>query len=192
LHQAIRKYGIDNFSFEVILSVITNKYDLIEFEKYFIKEYDCCLLDGPDKGYNISRGGEYFDPELASYLNRQRVASGTHYLQSERADKIRKEVQKKRLESNTHNFQGEKQSIFCTNRNLERVANGTNPFAGELGRLNNLKRIEAGTHNFTIVRTCPHCNLTGRGNNMLRYHFDNCKKLSLDTQNLTQSMNNAD
>jgi hypothetical protein len=24
--------------------------------------------------------------------------------------------------------------------------------------------------------TCPHCNYTGRGGNMKRYHFDNCKR----------------
>lgn len=29
-----------------------------------------------------------------------------------------------------------------------------------------------------IVRTCPHCNFTGMGNNMFRYHFDNCIKLT--------------
>jgi hypothetical protein len=27
----------------------------------------------------------------------------------------------------------------------------------------------------SIQRTCPHCNLTGKGPNMPRYHFDNCK-----------------
>ena len=26
------------------------------------------------------------------------------------------------------------------------------------------------------VRTCPHCGLEGKGANMTRYHFDNCKK----------------
>jgi bisphosphoglycerate-dependent phosphoglycerate mutase len=26
------------------------------------------------------------------------------------------------------------------------------------------------------VFTCPHCNLTGGGGNMKRYHFDNCKE----------------
>ena len=26
------------------------------------------------------------------------------------------------------------------------------------------------------VRTCPHCGLTGKGANMTRYHFDNCKR----------------
>jgi len=25
-------------------------------------------------------------------------------------------------------------------------------------------------------RTCPYCNKTGRGGNMTRYHFDNCKE----------------
>ena len=25
------------------------------------------------------------------------------------------------------------------------------------------------------TKTCPHCNLTGKGSNMTRYHFDNCK-----------------
>jgi len=27
----------------------------------------------------------------------------------------------------------------------------------------------------SIRATCPHCNLTGKGPNMIRYHFDNCK-----------------
>lgn len=26
------------------------------------------------------------------------------------------------------------------------------------------------------IRTCPHCGLEGKGANMTRYHFDNCKK----------------
>lgn len=26
------------------------------------------------------------------------------------------------------------------------------------------------------IRTCPHCGLVGKGANMTRYHFDNCKK----------------
>jgi hypothetical protein len=25
------------------------------------------------------------------------------------------------------------------------------------------------------IRTCPHCGITGKGANMTRYHFDNCK-----------------
>lgn len=28
------------------------------------------------------------------------------------------------------------------------------------------------------IKKCPHCNLEGRGPNMKRYHFDNCKRKS--------------
>ena len=30
------------------------------------------------------------------------------------------------------------------------------------------------------IATCPHCNLTGKGPNMPRYHFDNCKHKEKD------------
>ena len=30
------------------------------------------------------------------------------------------------------------------------------------------------------LKTCTHCGRVGRGGNMIRYHFDNCKSLSLD------------
>ena len=29
------------------------------------------------------------------------------------------------------------------------------------------------------LRTCPHCRITGKGSNMTRYHFDNCKLFQL-------------
>lgn len=182
IHCAIRKYGIDSFSFDVIYQVITNnRQDLIDAEIYFIKEYDCCVLDGNTKGYNMTRGGQFMDSEQASLNNKRQLENGTHYLLSERAVRMRKEISDNRIAEGTHNFQGEEASKLASKRNLDRVKNGTNPFAGKLGRENNLKRIENGTHNWTIERTCPHCQLTGKGNNMLRYHFDNCKKLPLDT-----------
>lgn len=182
LHKAFIKYDVKNFSIESICSIITdNINDLHELEKYFIREYKSCVLDKNSHGYNMTRGGEFMDPETASYYNRKRIESGTHYLQSEKADICRKETLKRRIENGTHNFQGEAQSKFATKRNLERVANGTNPFCGPQ---QNNKRILEGTHNFIIVRTCPHCNLTGKGPNMLRYHFDNCKSLTLNTHDL--------
>lgn len=36
------------------------------------------------------------------------------------------------------------------------------------------KKISEARKNFPTV-CCPHCNLAGKGNNMQRYHFDNCK-----------------
>lgn len=182
IHCAIRKYGIDNFSFEVIHEVTTNnREDLINAEIYFIKKYDCCLLDGPDKGYNMTRGGQFMDSEHASINNQKRIKDGTHIFLTEEFDKIRKQLLQDKLSTGTHNFQGTIGSERATRINLERSKSGTNPFSGENGSKLNKSRIENGTHNFIIERTCPHCNLTGKGYNMLRYHFDNCKKLTFDT-----------
>lgn len=64
LHRAITKYGKENFTFEVIFVTFIES-DLDHFERHFIKEYDCCLLDGRHKGYNMTRGGEGFDSETA-------------------------------------------------------------------------------------------------------------------------------
>lgn len=55
--QAIKKYGKDNFKFEVLLSNIPiDKID--EYEEEYIKKYHTHISGG--KGYNISHGGKYF------------------------------------------------------------------------------------------------------------------------------------
>lgn len=51
IHRAIRKYGIDNFSFEIIEEC--KKEDLYEREKYWIKYYNSY-----GEGYNLTPGGE--------------------------------------------------------------------------------------------------------------------------------------
>lgn len=56
-YNAIQKYGWDNFSHEIIEEGLTAE-QANEREQYWIKYYDCCILDGPDKGYNMTRGGQ--------------------------------------------------------------------------------------------------------------------------------------
>lgn len=51
IHKAFRKYGIDNFSFEII--ELTSKAKLFEREKYWIGYYDSY-----NNGYNETKGGE--------------------------------------------------------------------------------------------------------------------------------------
>lgn len=53
LYKAFRKYGLENFSFEV-LEEFTNSEKLYEREKYWIKIYDSF-----ENGYNDSEGGEF-------------------------------------------------------------------------------------------------------------------------------------
>ena len=62
-HQAIRKYGIDNFSFEILEEIEPSEYSasiLNELEKYYIEKYDTF-----HNGYNASEGGEDIGPNRA-------------------------------------------------------------------------------------------------------------------------------
>lgn len=55
--RAIKKYGVENFKFEVLLSGIPiDKID--EYEMEYIKKYNTLITNG--HGYNISTGGRYF------------------------------------------------------------------------------------------------------------------------------------
>lgn len=56
LHRAIRKYGIENFEFEVIDSNINSIDDLNEAESYWIAHYDTFM----GEGYNLTSGGGNF------------------------------------------------------------------------------------------------------------------------------------
>lgn len=55
-YRAIRKYGWENFSWEVIEDNIATEEELNEKEKYYIQKYDC--FDNKEKGYNTTSGGE--------------------------------------------------------------------------------------------------------------------------------------
>ena len=80
LYLAFNKYGIENFDFQILEEYSIS--ELSEREKYYIKLYDCCILDGRDKGYNLTRGGEgylindyYYIYELwKSGLNQKTIA----------------------------------------------------------------------------------------------------------------------
>lgn len=55
LYRAIRKYGVDNFKFEII-DEASNIDELNAKEIHWIAYYDCCV-DG-NKGYNLDKGGK--------------------------------------------------------------------------------------------------------------------------------------
>lgn len=58
LKRAIKKYGWDNFTKEVIETVETLE-EALDREIYWIDYYKTCILvHGKDGGYNLSRGGE--------------------------------------------------------------------------------------------------------------------------------------
>lgn len=87
-YRAIRKYGIDNFKFEIIEEC--SEAELNEREKYWIKFYNTCIKDDNGSGYNMTEGGENtsqelkYDIELIQKLwlegkTQQEILQITHY-----------------------------------------------------------------------------------------------------------------
>lgn len=54
LHRAMRKYGFENFSYEILAKDIDNISILNELECYYIQEYNSLIPNG----YNIEPGGK--------------------------------------------------------------------------------------------------------------------------------------
>lgn len=59
--QVLHNIGEDAFTFEVIEECLEK--DLKEREKYWIKYYNCCVLDNRNGGYNLTHGGEEYKSE---------------------------------------------------------------------------------------------------------------------------------
>jgi group I intron endonuclease len=204
LHRAIRKHGQSVFSFEVIFNTF-EATDLNFYETYFIKTYDCCLLDGKDKGYNMTRGGDGIGSEQLRIRNLAKMKDGSHNFANGGLTKLNQQ----RINDGSHHFLGEAGS----NLQLSRMTNGTHNWAnGNLSKLQR-DRVANGTHNLLkgsveverrkqegvyayvgqqtskairkllhngtshLIQTteCPHCGKQGKGPMMKRWHFDNCK-----------------
>ena len=56
LYLAFKKYGIENFSFEIIEECSVDELD--EKEKYWIKYYHSYIYDSQSNGYNLTLGGQ--------------------------------------------------------------------------------------------------------------------------------------
>ena len=105
-HKAIRKYGPDNFSWEIIEEIPNDILD--EREKYWIAYYDSYIANKLGKGYNLTPGGDNAahleewrqnNPDLA----KQNALNGLQYAQESNRlnkDRLEKHLQKARAKSN--------------------------------------------------------------------------------------------
>ena len=59
--QTLISIGEDKFNFEIIEECSAD--ELKDREKYWIKFYNCCVLDNKEKGYNLTHGGEEYKSE---------------------------------------------------------------------------------------------------------------------------------
>lgn len=124
LHNAMRKYGIDNFTFEVIEEV-PDDIDLNDREKYWINFYHTYVKDPLCNGYNLTEGGEgtpgFSRPQSIEEREKRKQSNKQFYIDnpeareqlSERTKKLweNEEYRKKVTESN-QKFYAEHPDIF--------------------------------------------------------------------------------
>lgn len=73
-YRAIRKYGWENFKWEIIHDNIQTEDELDNLEAYYISLYDS--FDNKEKGYNTQSGGKHFKVTQEEKLKRKLRASG--------------------------------------------------------------------------------------------------------------------
>ena len=57
IYRALKKYGVENFKFEII-DQVEDSVELSELEKHYIEKYRTCIKFKDCNGYNVTLGGE--------------------------------------------------------------------------------------------------------------------------------------
>ena len=72
IHNAIKKYGVENFEFKLIETDIPEEL-IDERERYYIKHYNTFYLNG--FGYNMTEGGQGIHGYTHTETTRQRISA---------------------------------------------------------------------------------------------------------------------
>lgn len=123
LHKAIKKYGWENFQYEIVFQsnekLITEKQFTNEYEPLFIKEVGSHHTNG---GYNMTWGGEGWTTETLLEMSKE----GKHPLQKrEDGSSVASDL----VKSGKHHFLKDENGFSIGKRNaLKRVLNGSHNF----------------------------------------------------------------
>ena len=149
-HDAIRKYGWDNFKWEVLYQSWDRYHCKNVMENYFIEE--CGTYSYDHDGYNMTKGGE--------------GTFGHHMIHTPESNLKRSLTMKgkntgPRTEQEKINISNGRKGIPAWNE-------------GKTGYLNtdSIEKIKVSAK---IRVVCPHCNKESNRGNAGRWHFDNCK-----------------
>lgn len=176
-HKAIRKYGEENFKWEVICEC-KDIDELNEKEQYYIKEHNTFMIDG---GYNMNFGGK--NKVLQLECPKCNKIGGCGSMIRWHFDNCGKHQKQKRVEcpecgnvggvNNMKRYHFENCGILPTK---EFSAKLRKAHLGKKLSEEHKSNISKGTmgkkHN--IIK-CPHCDVLGGDNTMNRWHFDNCR-----------------
>jgi group I intron endonuclease len=164
-YRAIRKYGWDNFIWEIIYQSTDKDHTLKEMENYFINEYDSF-----HNGYNSTFGGDGCFGRVRTSEERLKQSIKTKGKPKPQT----KEHIRKRTESRVINFKSGITPIPKLSEETKRKISLTTRGVSKPMSENHKKNLKCHQNNTTKV-DCPHCGKVGQLTNMKRWHFDKCK-----------------
>jgi group I intron endonuclease len=157
-YRAIRKYGWDNFQWDIIYQSKDKEHTLSVMETYFIEQYNSF-----NDGYNSTLGGDGTFGHFISEESKKKISQG---------NKVPKPQTKEHIQKRADSLRGKKKNPLSEEVKLKiSIANKgiPKPMSEE-----HKKALKCHINNSTKV-SCPHCNKVGQLTNMKRWHFDNCK-----------------
>lgn len=173
LRKAIRKYGKENFKFEILCYAET-KEEMFTLEKEFVTEN---LVKDP-LSYNLKLGGSGGNPGIVgAFLGKK------HSQQTK---------EKQRLASLQQVTSEEKRKKLSENNWARRDPEAHKKHVTTLGRMKKSEEHKQNLRNASLLNksgiknkgkvrkkvVCPSCGKEGAMNTMSRFHFDNCKKIT--------------
>lgn len=180
LKRSIKKYGQGNFTRSIL--EYCNENNVLEKEIYWISKKNTLS----PIGYNLTLGGEgslgrECTPETREKL--RNASTGTIASEKTREKLRLSHIGKKYKNYKSHPISEEtKDKISNANKgrkhtpearsNMNKAKKGV-PLSKE-HREKLSKSLNGKPHKLKLV-ICPHCGKSGKGGNMPRYHFDNCK-----------------
>ena len=197
IHRAIRKYGEENFEWEVIDDTAKNVDELNLLEQKYIKEYDTFGKGG----YNMTEGGwnathstetKYkiargvlLTREKTGRINQYTIAkdNGEVYADSKET-RMKKSESHKGIKNHMYGKRGKLSPHFGKKYSSERCKNISKALKGR-SFTNEWKQKLKLAWDIREMIKCPHCDIKSKNMaNMKRWHFNNCKENLLNANSI--------
>jgi len=200
LKDAYNKYGKEQFSYDRVCTGIQNRAVLNYLERFWIS---ICGTTAPN-GYNIERGGTDKDEVSAETRLKLKMANLGKTLSLETKLKISmaNRGKKNHFYGKTHSAEAIRKIVAANIGKVVVISDEQKlkigfANAGAKNGMYGKKHTEATKEKFktrpvarhwlgktfsaehkahlTVDKICPHCAKEGKGNAMIRWHFDNCR-----------------
>lgn len=172
-HKAIKRYGIENFTSEILIEGITNYKILDIIEMYYIFKFNTYK-----NGYNMTPGGNSTSPKQVENMMKTRFTLNESGISNYQLGGIRGAKTKKT-------------TILQSGQTLmqEIVEKGkkTREKRGDYKKLSEKMKGKQ----FGQLKVCEHCGLETMSGNYKRWHGDNCKMNSNITKEQLNKRSNG-